>query len=81
MEAAVLAPDERRDDFHVEQVRVRVLPGNRVDRKNAARALNRSAKTLAEWKRLGLGPKPFNIGGRVFYDWGEVQAFATGKAA
>jgi hypothetical protein len=66
---------------NVEQVRVRVLPGNRVDRKNAAKALNRTAKTLAEWKRLGIGPRATMVGGRVFYDWGEVQAFASGEVA
>jgi hypothetical protein len=59
-----------------------VLPGNRVDRKNAAKALGRQPKTLAEWKRLGIGPKPHNVGGRVFYNWDEVQQFAlTGQAA
>jgi hypothetical protein len=63
----------------VEQVRVRVLPGNRVDRREAAKALNRTPKTLAEWKRLGIGPKPFLVGGRVFYDWPEVQAFGRGE--
>jgi hypothetical protein len=64
----------------VEQVRVRVLPGNRVDRKEAAKALNRTPKTLAEWKRLGVGPRSFMVGGRVFYDWPEVQAFGRGEA-
>ncbi len=67
------------DDIH--QVKVRVLPGDRVDRRNAAAALNRSPKTLAEWKRLGIGPRAFLVGGRVFYRWSEVQAFAQGKAA
>ena len=65
----------------VEQVRVMVLPSGRVDRKNAAKALNRAPKTLAEWTRLGIGPKPHNIGGRIFYEWSEVQAFARGDAA
>jgi hypothetical protein len=64
----------------VDQVRIRVLPGNRVDRKNAAKALNRTPKTLAEWKRLGIGPKAHLVGGRVFYDWAEVQDFALGEA-
>lgn len=65
----------------IEQVKVMVLPGNRVDRKNAAKALGRQPKTLAEWRRLGIGPKPINVGGRIFYDWGDVQAFARGEAA
>jgi hypothetical protein len=63
----------------VDKVRVLVLPGNRVDRKNAAKALGRQPKTLAEWKRLGIGPKPRKICGRVIYDWEEVQRFAAGE--
>ena len=65
----------------VEVIRVRVLPDGRVDRKNAAMALGREPKTLAEWKRLGLGPKGFLVGGRVFYWWADVQSFARGEAA
>lgn len=64
----------------IEHVKVIVLPSGRVDRKNAAKALNRAPKTLAEWRRLGIGPKPHNVGGRVFYDWADVQAFAQGGA-
>ncbi len=64
----------------VEKVRVRILPDDRVDRKNAAAALNRTPKTLAEWSRLGTGPRPFNVGGRIFYRWSEVQTFARGEA-
>lgn len=65
----------------VEQVRVMVLPSGRVDRKNAAKALGRTPKTLAEWKRLGIGPRAHLVGGRVFYEWSDVQAFARGEAA
>jgi hypothetical protein len=65
----------------VERVVVRVLPGNRVDRPNAAKALGRTVKTLAQWRSLGVGPKPFRVGGRVFYDWDAVQAFARGEEA
>lgn len=65
----------------VEQIKVMVLPGDRVDRKNAAKALNKAPKTLAEWSRLGLGPRGFKVGGRVFYHWPEVQSFARGEAA
>ncbi|WP_419816138.1 DNA-binding protein [Glacieibacterium sp.] len=63
----------------IDQVKVRVLPDDRVDRLNAALALNRSPKTLAEWRRLGIGPRAFNVGGRVFYRWSEVQAFGAGE--
>jgi hypothetical protein len=65
----------------IERVNVKVLPGGRkgqgrVDRKNMALALNRTPKTMAEWKRLGIGPAQYLIGGRVFADWEDVQAFA-----
>lgn len=63
----------------VEQVRVLVLPDGRVDRRNAAKALGRQPKTLAEWKRLGIGPRCHLVGGRVFYNWVDVQAYARGK--
>jgi hypothetical protein len=67
----------RGEQVDIDQVVIRVLPGGRVDRKNAARYLNRTAKTLAEWSRLGRGPRPFLVGGRVFYDWPEVQAYGA----
>jgi hypothetical protein len=60
---------------------VRVLPDGRVARKDAAKALGLQPKTLAEWKRLGTGPKSRLVGGRAFYDWAEVQAFARGEVA
>ena len=63
----------------LEIIKVVVLPDDRVDRKNAAIALNLSPKTLAEWRRLGRGPRAFNVGGRVFYRWSEVQAFGAGE--
>ena len=62
------------DGSAVEMVKVRVLPGGWVDRKNAAEAMNRTPKTLAEWKRLGRGPQAHLRGGRVFYRWSDVQA-------
>ena len=65
----------------VDEVKVTVLPGDRVDRRNAALALNRSPKTLCDWARLGIGPRGFLSGGRVFYRWSEVQRFASGEAA
>ncbi len=64
---------------NVEVVKVRIFPDNRVDRQNAAIALGRSVKTLASWKCRGIGPRPINVGGRVFYDWEEVRAMARGE--
>jgi hypothetical protein len=63
----------------INPVRVLVLPSGKVDRINAANAMGRTAKTLAEWARLGVGPRPRNIGGRVFYEWDDVQAFMRGE--
>ena len=64
---------------NVEVMKVRVFPDNRVDRPNAAIALGRSAKTLASWKCKGIGPRPTNVGGRVFYDFTEVMEMARGE--
>jgi len=63
------------------EVQINILPGGCVDRKNAARALNRAPKTLAEWARMNIGPTPFKVHGRVLYHWADVQAFGTGTAA
>lgn len=65
----------------IEHVVVTVLPGNRVDRKNAAKALGLSTKTMACWGREGRGPRPFRVGGRVFYRWSDVERFAAGDDA
>ena len=70
----------------VEQAKIRILPGGRdgrgkVDRKNLALALNRTPKTMAEWKRLGIGPQQYNIGGRSFSDWTDVEAYEREQAA
>lgn len=63
----------------MEQVNVRVLPGGRLDRANAGRFLGKTAKTLAEWQRLGIGPTSFLVGGRRFYWLTELQPYATGQ--
>jgi hypothetical protein len=63
----------------IEDVKIVVLPGDRVDRRNAGLALNRSPKTLCDWSRLGIGPRAFSVGGRAFYRWSEVQRFAAGE--
>ena len=64
---------------NIEVMKVRIFPDNRVDRPNAAIALGRSTKTLASWKCKGIGPRPVNVGGRVFYDGDEVRAMARGE--
>lgn len=69
------------DNIHCEQPTVLVLPDGRVDRANAAAFLGRAPKTLAEWHRLGKGPRSRMVGGRRFYDIGELRAFAGSEAA
>lgn len=68
----------------IEHVSVRVLPGGRdgrgiVDRRNAAIALGRSPKTLADWKIQQVGPPARQIGGRIFYDWADIEDYMAGK--
>ena len=63
----------------IEQVRVRVLPDNRVTRKDAGALLGRKAKTLADWKLKGWGPRPIIVGGRIFYDYNECLEMARGE--
>lgn len=63
----------------VDQVKVRVLPDGRVSRREAAKMLDRSTKTLADWKLRGWGPRAILVGGRVFHDYEEVLAMARGQ--
>ena len=64
------------------EVRVRVLPGNRLDRKNAAKYLHRAEKTLAMWAVKKKGPPVHRDGtGRCWYFLHELDAFAAGAAA
>lgn len=63
----------------VEHVSVRVLPDGRVSRSDAAKILGRSAKTLAEWKQKGWGPRPILVGGRIFHSFKECMEMARGE--
>jgi hypothetical protein len=67
----------------VDVVRVRVLPDGRLDRRNAALYLGRSAKTLAQWAVQGRGPPPHKdkVSGRVFYYIDELDACIAGNDA
>ncbi len=60
------------------QQRITVLPDGRLSRNDAAKYLGRAPKTLAEWARLGTGPRSFLVGGRRFYPLADLQAFAGG---
>ena len=65
----------------IEPVRIRVLPGDRLDSNNAAKYVNRAPKTLAMWRLAGVGPAWTKVGGRVFYNKEALDAYMSGKAA
>ena len=65
----------------IEPVRVRVLPGDRLDSNNAAKYVNRAPKTLAMWRMQGIGPDWYKCGGRIFYNKEALDAFMRGKGA
>lgn len=56
-------------------IRVRILPDGRLTRRDAARWLGMSEKTLAIWACQGRGPNFIKVGGRVFYFVDELKAF------
>lgn len=60
----------------VEEAQVRVLPDGRVSRRDAAAFLGMKPKTLAEWQRLGKGPKSILVGSRRFYLIDDLKRFA-----
>ena len=64
----------------IEEVKVRVLPGNRVDRANAAKAMGRTPKTLAHWKSLGIGPRPIIVGGAFSTTSRKCRRWRAGKS-
>lgn len=41
----------------------------------AAKAVNRTPKTLAQWRSQGRGPKWVKIEGRIGYRLGDLRAF------
>ena len=49
-----------------------------MTRKNASIALGVKPKTMCHWASRGLGPRPVKVGGRIFYRWDEINAFASG---
>lgn len=64
---------------NIDQVRVRVTPDGRVNRRDAGTILDRSAKTLCEWKAKGWGPRSISVGGREYYFYNECLAMARGE--
>jgi hypothetical protein len=65
-------------DTELETVRVRILPGGRMDRENAAKYLGRKPKTLAIWHTEGRGPRSMKNGGRRYYFKAELDAWLAG---
>lgn len=65
----------------MDEVKVLVLPDGRVARGEAAKFLGYQPKTLAEWHRLGKGPRSRMVGGRRFYDIADLRDFAQSKTA
>jgi Helix-turn-helix domain len=46
-----------------------------LDPPEAARYLRMAKQTLARWRCHGLGPRFVRIGGRIFYDAADLDAF------
>ncbi len=62
----------------IEQVKIRVLPDGRVTRKDSARYLGCTEKTMAMWQLEGKGPPSVLVGGRRFYFKDGLDAFIRG---
>jgi hypothetical protein len=61
-------------------VRVRILPGGRMDTNNAAKYLNRSPKTLANWRMQRRGPPYQKVEGRIEYFIQDLDLFIAKSA-
>ena len=59
----------------IEQVTISVLPDGRVTRKDSARYLGRTEKTLAMWQLQGKGPRQVKVGGRRFCFLDDLDAY------
>lgn len=75
-----LPDDHRVEIVEIEPVRIRVLPDGRMDRKNAAKYLNRKSKTLAMWAMSGTGPPVHKVQGRCFYFKEDLDRLIRGDA-
>ena len=62
----------------VEAVRVRILPDGRMTRRDAAKYLGKSEKTLAMWAVAKKGPKSVRVGGTCFYFREDLDTFIQG---
>jgi hypothetical protein len=64
----------------VKRAKVRVTPDGRARRKDAARYIGHSEKTLANWATQGKGPRCVRVSGRCFYYLTDLDAFIRGEA-
>ena len=63
---ATIGHNQPPEPIEIEPVRVRILPDGRMSRKDAAKYLGLTPKTLAMWQSQGK-LKCVKIGGRAFY--------------
>ena len=63
----------------IENIKVRVLPDGRMDRRNAALYLGVTPKTLATWAWQNKGPATHPVGGRIYYLKRELDRFIGGE--
>ncbi len=66
-------------EMAIQPINVMILPDGRMDRKNAARYLGLSVKTLAMHVSRGTGPK-FIKRGRVFYFRDDLDQWLRNEA-
>lgn len=59
---------------YLETEAIRILPDGRMDRKNAAKYLGFSPKTLAIWHSQGTGPRCVKVRGLAFYFKDDLDA-------
>lgn len=58
---------------------VNMTPDLRLKRPDAAAYLGISAKTLANYKIRGKGPRCIKVAGRCFYYLADLEAFVRGE--
>jgi hypothetical protein len=59
--------------------RASVAPRRLFDPQEASDYLRMAKQTLARWRCYGLGPRFVRIGGRIFYDVADLDAFITAR--
>jgi hypothetical protein len=70
-----VTPDETR----IDELRIRVLPGNRISAHDTARYIGCSYKTLCHWQMKKIAPASIKIRGKRYYYRQAVDAFIQGE--